>query len=156
MYKGEDVMKKKSVLAALIILTMGITACSFNSKGDEPQTGTIDGPKTASEENTETAPADAQSPENDVPEISDAAEIPQGDPVIGIVDKYENDVNTIRDAEDEDIVLYFSTRDAQIIEGDTPIAVGDTVEITYTGVQGTEAQPGTAVKVVAESMMYNQ
>lgn len=149
-------MKKKSLLAALIILTMGITACSFNSKGDEPQTGTIDGQKAASEKNTETAPADAQSPENDVPEISDAVEIPQGDPVIGIVDKYENDVITIRDAEDEDIVLYFSTRDAQIIEGDTPIAVGDTVEITYTGVQGTEAQPGTAVKVVAESMMYNQ
>ena len=161
MYKGEDVMKKKSVLAAVIILTMGITACSFNSKGDEPQTGTIDGQKATSEENPETAPADAQSPEidvpeNDVPEISDALEIPQGDPVIGIVDKYENDVITIRDAEDEDIVLYFSTRDAQIIEGDTPIAVGDTVEITYTGVQGTEAQPGTAVKVVAESMMYNQ
>ena len=149
-------MKKKSVLAAVIILTIGITACSINPKEGGTDTGSIDAQKTASEESTETAPADAQPPENDMPEISDAEEIPQGDPIIGIVDKYENDIIVIRDIDDEDIVLYFSTRDAQVIEGEAPIAAGDIVEITYTGVQGTEEQPGTAVKVVAESMMYNQ
>lgn len=156
-------MKKKSILAAVIILTMGITACSFNSKESDTEPGTTANQQTAPEksaENAETAPVNThspqdQSPENDVPEISDPEEIPQGDPVIGVVDKYEDDIIVIREG-DTDILLYFSTRDAQVIEGDTPIAAGDTVEITYKGVQGTEDQPGTAVKVVAESMMYNQ
>ena len=156
-------MKKKSILAAAIILTMGITACSFNSKESGTEPGTAVNQRTAPEEsaeNTETAPSNTpspqdQSPENDVPEISDPEEISQGDPVVGVVDKYEDDIIVIREG-DTDILLYFSTRDAQVIEGDTPIAAGDIVEITYTGVQGTEDQPGTAVKVVAESMMYNQ
>ena len=149
-------MKKKLILVVAIVLAMGITACSSNPKEEKSETETITGQKTSSEESIETAPANTQPEEKDEEETLDGGEIRQGDPIIGIVDKYENGVIVIRDMDDEDIVLYFSTRDAQVIEGDTPIAAGDIVEITYTGVQGSAEHPGTAIKVVAESMIYNQ
>lgn len=55
---------------------------------------------------------------------------------------------------DEALIYYFSTQNAQIIEGDSPIAIGENVEITYRGVMGDEEYPGMAVKVVVASMMY--
>lgn len=85
----------------------------------------------------------------------DMEEIPQGDPILGIVEKFENDIIVIRDSDDEDLVYYFSTKNAQIIEGDTPIAAGEEVAITYQGVMGSKDNPGTAEKIVPTSMMYN-
>ena len=47
-------------------------------------------------------------------------------------------------------MIHFSTKNAQVTEGDSPIAAGDVVEITYRGVMGDEEHPGVAVKVVRQ------
>ena len=93
-------------------------------------------------------------PENNGGEYSDMEDISVGDPIIGIVDKFADNIIIIKDAGDPDLVYYFSTQNAQVVEGDFPIAAGDMVAITYRGVMGDEEHPGEAVKVVAESMMY--
>lgn len=157
-------MNKKYVWTIMILAAMSLTACSV-----KPEEGGAAADRTAEssiEQRTTEEEIRSDAAQNDMPgDKADAdnetansgtEEIAQGDPVIGIVDRYENDIIVIRDADDEDIILYFSTQNAQVIEGDTPIAAGDLVEITYEGVQGDEEHPGVAVKVVAESMMYNR
>lgn len=146
-------MKKKYVLAVVIILTMGMAACSL-----EPKEGGANSEAVSSEAaNTESLnkeSSETNAARSDEKEDSDAVEIPRGDPIIAVVDRYENNILVARDMDDEAILYYFSTKDAEVIEGDSSIAAGDIVEITYQGVQGDEEHPGTAVKVVAESMMY--
>ncbi|MDE6641649.1 MAG: hypothetical protein K2K63_14120 [Acetatifactor sp.] len=137
-------MKKRYVLAVVIILAMGMTACSFESKEGAANGGTVDSSE----------PSETDAARSDEKEASDAVEISQGDPIIVIVDRYEDNIIVARDIDDEAIIYYFSTEDAEVIEGDSPITAGDIVEITYQGVQGDEEHPGTAVKVVAEAMMY--
>lgn len=167
-------MKNRWILAAAIILAMGMTACTAGTRdGTVGAVGSAETDKTGLDVQTDTGNNNPQNgnsgnrgdetanPGNgSAPDGSDASlpeeEIAEGDPVIGIVDSYENDIIVIRDMDDQDIVLYFSTLDAQITEGDSPIAPGDVVEITYKGVQGDAEHPGRAVKVVAESMMYNR
>lgn len=93
-------------------------------------------------------------PEKNGGEYSDTEEISVGDPIIGIVDKFADNIIVIKDAGDPDLVYYFSTKNAQVVEGDSPISAGDRVAITYRGVMGDEGHPGEAVKVMPESMMY--
>ena len=164
-------MKKKYVSAVMVavLLALGMAACSFGPKEGTEDAGTVRGAETLQVENTGTKPSDTESantePANMEPsetntawsnekEDSDAVEIPQGDPLVAVVDSYEDNIIVLRDMDDEDIIYYFSTQDAEVIEGDSPIAAGDIVEITYQGVQGDREHPGMAVKVVAESMMY--
>lgn len=146
-------MKKKYVLAVVIILSMGMAACSFGPKEGGANSEAV------SSEAADTEALNAESSEtnaarSDEKEDSDAVEIPRGDPIVAVVDRYEDNIIVARDMDDEAILYYFSTKDAEVIEGESPIAAGDIVEITYQGVQGDEEHPGTAVKVVAESMMY--
>lgn len=153
-------MKKKYLLAAMTVLAMGITACSFESKEGSTSTESTVESETSRKEIMETESTDMKSVNTELPETEASEEeqeknlaeeeIIEGDPIVGIVDRYENDIIVIRDGDDEDIIYYFSTQNAQVIEGDSPIAAGDTVEITYRGVQGDEEHPGMAVKVVAE------
>lgn len=141
-------MKKLYQLAIMAMLAIAMTACSSEPKekdGTNPTGAAVD-PATRQDGLWE---ADQES----LLEI-DPADIPQGDPIVGIVAKYENGILVIKDGSDEDLIYYFSTQNAEIIEGEPPIAVGELVEITYQGVMGDEEQPGMAVKVVAESMMY--
>lgn len=157
-------MKKRYVLAVVIILAIGMTACSFESKERAANEGTVGGSETIRAENTETKSADtelineelseADAARSEEKEDSDALEISRGDPIVVIVDRYEDSIIVARDMDDEALLYYFSTEDAEVIEGDSHIAAGDIVEITYQGVQGDEEHPGTAVKVVAEDMMY--
>lgn len=162
-------MKKKYLLAVVVVVAMGMAACSFKPKEGMADAGTVGGSETLQVENTGAKPADTElvntEPANmepietkaslsDEKEDSDAVEIPQGDPLVAVVDSYEDGVIMVRDLDDEDIIYYFSTQNAEVIEGDSPIATGDIVEITYQGVQGDRENPGVAVKVVAESMMY--
>ena len=169
-------MKKKYVSAVIVAvaMAMGMVACSFGPKDGTEDAGTVRGSETLQVENTGAKPSDTESantePTNMEPtsmepsetnaawsnekEDSDAVEIPQGDPLVAVVDSYEDNIIVLRDMNDEDIIYYFSTQDAEVIEGDSPIAAGDIVEITYRGVQGDREHPGMAVKVVAESMMY--
>lgn len=48
------------------------------------------------------------------------------------------------------MLLYFSIKNTQIIEGDSPIVVGDKVEITYQRLMGDETHPTETVKIVAD------
>ena len=139
-------MKKKYVLAVVIILTMGMAACSL-----EPKEGGANSEAVSSEAaNTESL--NTESSETNAARSDEKED--WGDPIIAVVDRYENNIIVARDMDDEALLYYFSTEDAEVIEGDSPITAGDIVEITYQGVQGDEEHPGTAVKVVAESMMY--
>ena len=162
-------MKKKYVSAVIVAVAIGMSACSFGTKEGTEDAGTAYESEMPQMENTDMAPSDMESADaehaneesseanadwSDENEGSDMAEIPQGDPLVAVVDSYEDNILVVRDMNDGDIVYYFSTQDAEVIEGDSPIAVGDIVEITYQGVQGDREHPGMAVKVVAESMMY--
>lgn len=162
-------MKKKNVLAVVTVLALGMAACSLEPKeGVVVSEATVES-KAVGEENpetetviagiTETEVVKTENPEtnavmDDGREALSTEEIMVGDPLVAMVDRYEDNIIVLRDLNDEDIIYYFSTQDAQVIEGDSPIAAGDIVEITYRGVQGDEEHPGMAVKVVAESMMY--
>ena len=131
-----------------------------------PVTPTTQGTETPNTSETETSqPEDEErvTPKTTAPvaasedienEYSDEEETSVGDPIVGIVDKFADSIIVIKDAGDPDLVYYFSTQNAQVVEGDSPITAGDMVEITYRGVMGDEEHPGEAVKVVAESMMY--
>ncbi len=162
-------MKKKYLLAVVVVVAMGMAACSFGPKEGMADAGTVGESETLQAEKTGAKPADtelvntepanmepseAKAARSDEKEDSDAVEIPQGDPLVAVVDSYEDGAIIVRDLDDEDIIYYFSTKNAEVIEGDSPIVTGDIVEITYQGVQGDRENPGMAVKVVAESMMY--
>lgn len=162
-------MKKKNVLAVVTVLAMGMTACSLEPKKEVtvPESSVESRAVGESDSETETVIAGitetevvkTETPETNVDmddgrEALSTEEIIVGDPLVAMVDRYEDNIIVLRDLADEDIIYYFSTQDAQVIEGDSPIAAGDIVEITYRGVQGDEVHPGMAVKVVAESMMY--
>lgn len=150
----KNVYKTKRAVGIIlgIVLIMGMTACSLESKEGETTSEAVDESKTTVEENVESSGEEVIW--SNEKEGEDAAETLQGDPIVGLVDRYENNIIVLRDLDDEDIIYYFSTQYAEVIEGDFPIASGDIVEITYRGVQGDEEHPGEAVKIVAESMMY--
>lgn len=147
---------------------MGMAACSLEPKEGAAtseavvETKTTEGETTGTETlktgNTETEAVKTETPETnavDDGKTDSAKEEPgEGDPIVAKVDQYEDNIIVLRDLDDEDIIYYFSTQNAHVVEGDSPIAAGDTVEITYRGVQGDKEHPGEAVKVVAESMMY--
>ncbi|MDE5893442.1 MAG: hypothetical protein K2H45_11025 [Acetatifactor sp.] len=157
-------MKKKYISAVIVAVAIGMSACSFGPKDGTEDAGTVYESETLQVENTGTKSSDTESANTEPSETnaawsnekedSDTVEIPQGDPLVAVVDSYEDNIIVVRDLDDKDIIYYFSTQDAEVIEGDSPIAAGDIVEITYQGVQGDREHPGMAVKVVAESMMY--
>ena len=165
--------KEKVIVFMLsFILVMGMAACSFDANGrtdpepvttaetpqetatPKPETSTTPEVETQQQEAGNTETPETTAPENKENEYSDAEEIDIGDPIVGIVDKFADNIIVIKDTDDPDLLYYFSTSNAQMVEDDSPIAVGDRVAISYRGVMGDEEHPGEAVKVVAESMMY--
>ena len=171
--KIRNYREKIVVFMFSIILVMGMAACSSDTNGGTDSGAAVE-PMITAEAPQETAALKSETPattetENLKPEVgktettasedngneySDAEEISVGDPLVGIVDRFADDLIVIIDTNDSDLVYYFSTKNAQVVEGDSPISAGDMVEITYRGVMGDEGHPGEAVKVVAESMMY--
>ena len=160
-------MKKRLYRAKVVLLmlsvisVMGMTACSFKSKEETSPEAVVE-PKTTEEETlgtenkkTETEVEKTETVttvvEENGKEDSAVDEIIEGDPIVGYVDRYADNIIVIRDGGDQDLVYYFSTQNAQVIEGDSPIATGDIVEITYRGVMGDEEHPGVALKVVRVS-----
>ena len=147
-------MKKKLILMSMIALAMGTTACSSESKGDGVSVETDFRQETDKEEMAETN--DVELPK---PEITEAEENTVCDPIAGIVEKYEGSTITIKNP-DDDMLYYFSTENAQILEGfstesarepegDLSIAVGDKVEVSYRGlIDFDEEHPSEAVKIV--------
>lgn len=150
--KIRNYREKIVVFMFSVILVMGMAACSFDTNGGaDSETSTI--PETVTPQ-PEVGKMETTASEDNGNKYSDAEEISVGDPLVGIVDRFADDLIVIIDTNDSDLVYYFSTKNAQVVEGDSPIAAGDRVEITYRGVMGDEEHPGEAVKVVAESMMY--
>ncbi|MDE7187034.1 MAG: hypothetical protein K2O13_05955 [Lachnospiraceae bacterium] len=166
-------MKKKSILIFMVVLAMGMTACSSESKENAISVETdsrqeTDKEETADTKTTETEtndvePSDVQSSKPEITEEDGKAspedeENTESDPIAGIVEKYEGSTITIRTPEDDMLYYFFtenaqilegfSTDDAQAAEGDSPIAVGDKVEISYRGTLDDEEHPSEAVKIV--------
>ena len=162
-------MKRKCILIFLIALAMGMTACSSESKGDSVSVETdfwqeTDREETADTKTTETETNDVELPKPEITEDNRKAspedeENTVRDPIAGIVEKYEGNTITIKNP-DDDMLYYFSTENAQILEGfstesaqeaegEPSIAVGDKVEISYRGlIDFDEEHPDEAVKIV--------
>ena len=162
-------MKRKCILIFLIALAMGMTACSSESKGDSVSVETdfwqeTDREETADTKTTETETNDVELPKPEITEENRKAspedeENTVRDPIAGIVEKYEGNTITIKNP-DDDMLYYFSTENAQIlegfstesahaVEGDFSIAVGDKVEVSYRGlIDFDEDHPDEAVKIV--------
>ena len=130
------------------------TSTVTKTETSNSETSTVLEPEVSQPETGKTMVTDPTAPESNEGGYSDIEEISVGDPIIGIVDRFAENLIVIRDAGDPDLVYYFSTKNAQVVEGDSPIVAGDMVAISYRGVMGDEEHPGEAVKVVAESMMY--
>ncbi len=167
-------MKRKYILIFMIVLAMGMTACSSKSKEDAVSEETDSLQEADKKETEDTKTTDAKTIETKVdavespnPETAQEdgevslkeEEIPQGDPIVGIVEKYEGNTITIRTPED-DMLYYFSTENVPILEGfstesahtaegDSRISVGDKVEVSYRGlIDFDEEHPDEAVKIV--------
>ena len=167
-------MKRKYILIFMIVLAMGMTACSSESKEDavSEETDSLQEADKKETEDTKTTDAKtietkADAVESPNPETAQEdgevslkeEEIPQGDPIVGIVEKYEGNTITIRTPED-DMLYYFSTENVPILEGfstesahtaegDSRISVGDKVEVSYRGlIDFDEEHPDEAVKIV--------
>ncbi len=162
-------MKRKCILIFMIVLTMGMTACSSESKGDSVSVETdsqqeTDREETADTKTTEIETNDVEMPKPEITEENRKAspedeENTVCDPIAGIVEKYEGNTITIKNP-DDDMLYYFSTENAQILEGfstesaqeaegEPSIAVGDKVEISYRGlIDFDEEHPDEAVKIV--------
>jgi len=154
-------MKRKNILIFLVVIAMGMTACSPDLKEDTVSVETDSRQETEKEETADTKAAETETNpvEPSQPEISEENGKVSPDPIAGIVEKYEGSKITIRTPED-DMLYYFSTENAQILEGfstesaqaaegDSPIAVGDKVEISYRGlIDFDEEHPSEAVKIV--------
>ena len=162
-------MKRKCILIFMIVLTMGMTACSSESKGDSVSVETdsqqeTDREETADTKTTEIETNDVEMPKPEITEENRKAspedeENTVCDPIAGIVEKYEGNTITIKNP-DDDMLYYFFTENAQILEGfstesaqeaegEPAIAVGDKVEISYRGlIDFDEEHPDEAVKIV--------
>ena len=162
-------MKRKCILIFMIVLTMGMTACSSESKENAVSVETDSPQETDKKETADTKAEEAETNlvEPSKPEIAeeDGKVSPEDeentvcDPIAGIVEKYEGNTITIKNP-DDDMLYYFSTENAQILEGfstesaqeaegEPAIAVGDKVEISYRGlIDFDEEHPDEAVKIV--------
>ena len=169
-------MKRKLILIFTIALTMVMTGCSPEPKEDEISVGNDSPKETVQEEAADVKTVDAKSTESSKPKITEdtgktvseaeenpveeipVEEIPAGDPMAGIVEKYEGSILTLRTPED-DMLYYFFTENAPILEGystesareaegGSTIAMGDKVEISYRGTLDDEEHPTQAVKIV--------
>ena len=154
-------MKRKFVLIFVIVIAMGMTACSSESKEDTISVGTDSQQETDQEASVDTKAAETETNlvEPSEPEMAEEDGQVSPDPIAGIVEKYEGSTITIRTPED-DMLYYFSMENAQIlegfstesahaVEGDSSIAVGDKVEISYRGlIDFDEEHPDEAVKIV--------
>ncbi|MDE7176775.1 MAG: hypothetical protein K2O59_03085 [Lachnospiraceae bacterium] len=149
--------KKIVILTGVFLVILSIAACG---QVKEDKTANINESSTNQQESNvqmvESEVSETKTAANDAEDNLNEMENNQECSILVIVDRYEDDMIVVRDSEDEDIIMYFSMKNAEVIEGDTPIASGDIVELTYKGVQGDDVgeYPGTAVKIVAESMMY--
>ncbi len=161
-------MKRKRILMFMVALTMGMIGCS-----SEPKEGEIsvesDSPQEMDSEEAayaKTTESEAKATELSKPEITEDAEkaslkveeIPTGDPMAGIVEKYEGNILTLRTPEDDMLYYFFtenvpilegySTENAHEAEGGSMVVVGDKVEISYRGTLDDEEHPTEAVKIV--------
>ncbi|WP_004054179.1 hypothetical protein [Roseburia sp. 1XD42-69] len=176
-------MKRKLILIFMIALTMGMIGCSSEQKKDEISVENDSPKETVQEEVADVKTVDAKTTETEAKvtessksEITEETkkttseaeeipleeipveEIPAGDPIAGIIEKYEENILTLRTPEDDMLYYFFmentpilegySTESAHEAKGGSTIAVGDKVEISYRGTLDDEEHPTQAVKIV--------
>lgn len=176
-------MKRKLILIFMIALTMGMIGCSSEQKKDEKSVENDSPKETVQEEVADVKTVDAKTTETEAKvtessksEITEETkkttseaeeipleeipveEIPAGDPIAGIIEKYEENILTLRTPEDDMLYYFFmentpilegySTESAHEAKGGSTIAVGDKVEISYRGTLDDEEHPTQAVKIV--------
>lgn len=177
------IMKRKLILMFMIALTMGMIGCSSEQKKDEISVENDSPKETVQEEVADVKTVDAKTTETEAKvtessksEITEETkkttseaeeipleeipveEIPAGDPIAGIIEKYEENLLTLRTPEDDMLYYFFmentpilegySTESAHEAKGGSTIAVGDKVEISYRGTLDDEEHPTQAVKIV--------
>lgn len=145
----------------MIALTMGMIGCSSEQKKDEISVENDSPKETVQEEVADVKTVDAKTTETEAKvtessksEITEETkkttseaeeipveEIPAGDPIAGIIEKYEENILTLRTPEDDMLYYFFmentpilegySTESAHEAKGGSTIAVGDKVEINH-------------------------
>ncbi len=176
-------MKRKLMLMFMIALTMGTIGCSSEPKKDEISVENDSPKETVQEEVADVKTVDAKTTETEAKvtessksEITEETkkttseaeeipleeipveEIPAGDPIAGIIEKYEENILTLRTPEDDMLYYFFmentpilegySTESAHEAKGGSTIAVGDKAEISYRGTLDDEEHPTQAVRIV--------
>ena len=167
----------------MIALTMGMIGCSSEQKKDEISVENDSPKETVQEEEADVKTVDAKTTETEAKvtessksEITEETkkttseaeeipleeipveEIPAGDPIAGIIEKYEENILASKTTEDDMLYYFFmenppilegySTESAHEAKGGSTIAVGDKVEISYRGTLDDEEHPTQAVKIV--------
>ena len=167
----------------MIALTMGMIGCSSEQKKDEISVENDSPKETVQEEVADVKTVDAKTTETEAKvtessksEITEETkkttseaeeipleeipveEIPAGDPIAGIIEKYEENILTLRTPEDDMLYYFFmentpilegySTESAHEAKGGSTIDVGDKVEVSYRGTLDDEEHPTQAVKIV--------
>lgn len=169
-------MKRKFALIFMMVIAMGMTACSSEPKEDAISVNADSQQETDQEETADTKTTEIETnnvelseseiteeDETDCQEVEEIEEIeekdiPQGDPIAGIVEEYDGNTITVRTPED-DMLYHFSAENVPILEGystenahaveeDFSIAIGDKVEVSYRGLLDDEKHPIDAVKIV--------
>ena len=143
-------MKKKFVWILIMALFLTSTAaCSSAPREAEDTPGTSIESESAWTDITEGDQGESADAGNEEEESSTepaVGEDIEGDPIIGIVESYADNIIAIED-EGDGIIYYFSTENALAAGEDASITVGDRVQITYQGGLGDEEHPGRAVKI---------
>lgn len=159
-------MKRKLILIFMMVLAIGMTACSSGAKKNAISAETDSRQETAKGETTSAITpetSEAESPNSEMMETEESISLENEknvlcDPMVGIVENYEDNMITIKNP-DDDMLYYFFTDNAQILEGFStenaqpiselsPIAVGEKVEISYRGTLDDKDHPTEAVKIV--------
>ena len=136
-------MKKKILAASLLILALGLSACS--SRTEEPATTAATEASTAGDETTAATEAETEETEED--------EDVEEDYVMGYITAIDGDILTIRE-DGEDVEKQYDTADTEITL-EFPLSIGDMVEVTFPAETTEDPIPVIAMEVLESEIAKN-
>lgn len=134
-------MKKKILVTTLMVLALGITACS--SKKEEPTTAAT----------VATAAETTAAESTEAPEESTEEEEIEEDYMTGLITKIDGTILTVKNDEDETEKNYDISK-AEITQ-EFPFAEGDSVEISYPAETAEDPVPVITLEVLESAISQN-
>ena len=134
-------MKKRILAASLLVLALGLSACS--SKKEEPATTAATEAATTAAETTTAPETEEETEEEDVEE----------DYIMGYITAIDGDILTIQ-IDGEDVEKKYDTKDAEI-GLEFPLSVGDMVEVTFPAETTEDPVPVISMEVLESEIAKN-